>query len=504
MAVSGAKARPVLPEETDLRVGYAESQGNGGLAMFRAFLCSCLASVVALLACTELIGQGDPAPRFVQIPGPNPLLKPGPEGNWDDGMLEASDAFFDDGITYFYYHAVGAGQGYRLGVATASHPLGPFRKHGMAPIVDSGPAGTWDSGHVACAMVVKESAERYLMWYSGEAGDAHWSIGLATASHPLGPWVKHPENPVLEDFGYLGGVLKIGDEWRLYAAHPIHQPWASDPAEQHRSPTYHTDYSPLSLAVGIKPEGPFQLHPGNPLMVQGELGEWNEGGISEAEVLYQNGRYHIFYGASQRHGPRTESIGYAWSEDGLKWTQHPWNPIASRHAEPNAAAYAEVHAVMQSPFVFLYHTLRYEHDDERGAFPWFEDLGVQVLALEQPFHLLWPVLQQEILEGGKSTDVALCPVIPLGPVERATLTVSCQFSEGDHDAPSRLELLGSADGISFDTVAHQSWKLVQTPGKRFQRTLSIDTSLRFAKVRVVNGKGNGVISGLKVDASLGG
>ncbi len=106
--------------------------------MPRALIGAGLISAAIILSCSSVSAQIEPSPRFIQIPGPNPLLKPGPEGSWDDGMLEASDAFFDDGITFFYYHAVGDGQGYRLGVASASHPLGPFRKHGDAPILDSG------------------------------------------------------------------------------------------------------------------------------------------------------------------------------------------------------------------------------------------------------------------------------------------------------------------------------------------------------------------------------
>ena len=76
--------------------------------------------------------------RFIQIPGPNPIIKPGPDGAWDDGVAEASDAFKDVDTYYFYYHATGAGKGYRLGVASSNHPLGPFKKHGDKPILDLG------------------------------------------------------------------------------------------------------------------------------------------------------------------------------------------------------------------------------------------------------------------------------------------------------------------------------------------------------------------------------
>ena len=34
---------------------------------------------------------------FIHIPGPNPILEPGPPGSWDDRILETSDAFKDFG-----------------------------------------------------------------------------------------------------------------------------------------------------------------------------------------------------------------------------------------------------------------------------------------------------------------------------------------------------------------------------------------------------------------------
>ena len=72
--------------------------------------------------------------RFVQIPGPNPILTPGPEDAWDGQIIEASDAFKDFGTYYLYYHGNG-GRGYQLGVATAPGPLGPFTKHGKEPVL---------------------------------------------------------------------------------------------------------------------------------------------------------------------------------------------------------------------------------------------------------------------------------------------------------------------------------------------------------------------------------
>lgn len=45
-----------------------------------------------------------PISQFIHIPGANPILRPGPEGAWDSGLLEACDAICDDGTYYLYYH----------------------------------------------------------------------------------------------------------------------------------------------------------------------------------------------------------------------------------------------------------------------------------------------------------------------------------------------------------------------------------------------------------------
>ena len=421
------------------------------------------------------------AMSFVQVPGPNPILTPS-ESGWDDGVLESSDAFEHDGTYHFYYHATGDGAGYRLGAATANHPLGPFERHGDAPLVDVGAPGSWDDKHVACAYVMQDDDGRWLLWYSGMKSGVtgRWSIGLATADHPLGPWTKHEGNPVFEDFGYLGGVVKVDDVYRLYSAHPINNSaWAEFPEGHERSLSYHIDYSPLALATAPAPEGPWTRHEANPLMEQGEPGEWDEGGISEAEVLYDNGMYHMFYGATHRVGPRTESIGYAYSFDGVEWFKHGSNPVASRFNEPNAAAYAEVHAIIEDDFIYLYHTLRYEeHGGE--SYPMVEDLGVQVLARKTPFSLDMPVLQLDELTPGASSSIDASRTVCLGSVDRASATISCRF--GVSLGSLEVGVRGSSDGITFDTVDIETVTLRPVNGRlEQQRTISLPADVRFIR-----------------------
>ena len=45
--------------------------------------------------------------KFIQIPGPNPILRQGKPGAWDDVMLEMCDILKDNDKYYLYYHTMG-------------------------------------------------------------------------------------------------------------------------------------------------------------------------------------------------------------------------------------------------------------------------------------------------------------------------------------------------------------------------------------------------------------
>jgi len=455
----------------------------------------CSAAAYAAEPTNALLEPG----RFIQIPGPNPILTPGAKDTWDGEILEASDALKDLGTYYLFYHGNG-GRGYQLGVATASDPLGPFKKHGDAPVLQRGPKGSWDEVHVACAMILKEGSGKYLMWYSGLGrSEQHrqWSIGLATAESPLGPWTKHPDNPIIDDFGYVGGVVKVRGKYMLYTAHPI---GSTGP-----------DYSPMALATADKPQGPWTRWRGNPVLKQGEWGEWDDGGFSEAEVLYHSGVFHMFYGGAKLFRPRIltrECIGYAYSFDGVNFTKYGRNPVATREAEPNAAAYAEVHSIIEPPFIYVYHTLRYKkpwRDRFRPQFPGVEDLGVQVLVMQRPFSLDVPVLNLASLKAGATTSLSsdLSPAVALGHVSRAALTAECTYAEQSKRG-IRLHVRSSPDGLKYDTADSYTFDSVFRPGRTCQKTFDLETNARFVKVLVENLDTSQSVSNVRITASLGG
>lgn len=433
---------------------------------------------------------------FVHIPGPNPILVTGSPGAWDDGVIEAADAFADGGTYHFYYHGTGRGKGYRLGVATARHPLGPFTKHGDKPILDLGPPGSWDDCGVACAMVLKEVPGKYLMWYSGRSetvNPGRWGIGLAAAAHPLGPWTKYAGNPILKDFGYVGGVVKVAGKYHLYTEHPI---GSTGP-----------DYGPMSLAVADSPTGPWSPWPKNPVVGAGRKGDWDDGGFSEGEVLHWGGMFHLFYGGAKIQPERIrtlESIGYAHSTDGRRFVKSPANPVAPREACPNVAAMSEVHAIIEPPFVFLYHTLRYKEprtEADRKKFPVVEDLGVEVLATTPRFRIDVPLVNRDKLDPKARTTLEDARPLCLSRIAHATLTMQCGFS-AKATGGLRLDLHRSADGIRWNAADRHAVEIEPRRGEVVRRSFPLDVQTPFVKIVVENLDPSESVSRLKIAAEL--
>lgn len=437
--------------------------------------------------------------RFIHIPGPNPIVCHGGAGEWDERCIEAGDIFKDYHVGretyYLYYHGVPADEarfprrGYRIGVATAIEPTGPFRKAEQNPLLDLGPEGAWDDRHVACPCILKLATDRYVMWYSGSGvaeAQRGWHVGLAMASHPLGPWSKHPGNPILRNFGYIGGVVFAQGRYCMLNEHPI---GSTAP-----------DYGPLCVATAPDPSGPWTPYAGNPVLAPEGRGAWDDGGFSEAKVVYREGVYHVFYGAAKEHRQRMrtlESIGYAASRDGLQYIKHLDNPVAAREHQPGAASFSEVKCLFEPPLVYLYHTLRYLGSDDAHI----EDLGVQVLAMERPFALSMPLLHVTELAPRGSTRLEDCPTLCLSAVERLALTVECTYAP-NATVGLRLHVRTSPDGYAYDSVDHATLDVLLAAGQRVRQTLAAPAGARFAQVLVVNDDELGTCSDLSLVATL--
>jgi hypothetical protein len=66
----------------------------------------------------------------------------------------------------------------------------------IGEVLPLGTAGQWDDAQIANMFVWHEGANWYML-YEADRSTGGWKIGLATASDPAGPWTKYASNPVL-------------------------------------------------------------------------------------------------------------------------------------------------------------------------------------------------------------------------------------------------------------------------------------------------------------------
>ena len=283
--------------------------------------------------------------------------------------------------------------------------------------------------------------------------------------------------------------MKVKDKYYLYTEWPIG--------------SMGDDYGPMSVAVAEHPEGPWAIYPNNLILEKGEWGEWDDGGISEAEVLYSAGVFHLFYGGTKLYEPHIasrENIGYAYSFDGYQFEKYGLNPVATRDANPDAASFSEVHSILEPPYVYLYHTLRYKeprNSADEKSWPLVEKIGVQIFVLQRPFSLYMLLLHIDTLAPLAQTKLLGCPPVSLSQVGGIALTAECRYSP----KASRLiciHVRSSPDGYEYNTSDLFVFDKYLYSGETIIKTFNLITSVRFIKIIVENLDESESVSEIKI------
>jgi predicted GH43/DUF377 family glycosyl hydrolase len=101
----------------------------------------------------------------------------------------------EDGTWVLIFETVQAAEPWSIGRATAPGPAGPWTVDPQ-PLLEGGPAGSWDAGGLTWPSVVR-TPEGYALYYqAAERQRGLGAIGLATSLDGL-TWTKH-DGPVLE------------------------------------------------------------------------------------------------------------------------------------------------------------------------------------------------------------------------------------------------------------------------------------------------------------------
>ncbi len=117
--------------------------------------------------------------------------------------VSTPDVLVWKGKYYIYYQAFSVMSGKRgddcpVAVSYSDSPAGPFKAHDEI-VIPNGEAGEWDQYSIHDPYPVVFNDQIYFYYKSDYNGKEHLirSHGLAIGDNPLGPFKKHPQNPVI-------------------------------------------------------------------------------------------------------------------------------------------------------------------------------------------------------------------------------------------------------------------------------------------------------------------
>ena len=124
----------------------------------------------------------------------NPVLEPGPAGSWDEMQINQASVLFKDNIYHLWYSGIDIFNDNRIGHATSPDGMN-WIKDSLNPVINHGDPGNWDDEEVMHPYVLFED-NTYKMWYNGHDGDTQ---RILYATSPDGRiWTRFTQHPMLE------------------------------------------------------------------------------------------------------------------------------------------------------------------------------------------------------------------------------------------------------------------------------------------------------------------
>lgn len=266
---------------------------------------------VAAAANSQVTQDADTVFRWTRWHG-NPVF-PAVEGTWRESQTANPDLLLI-GDTYYMYFRGQQGGHDRIGVATVSRE----RFDGVTwtirpdPVVDVGPAGSWDETHVLDPATVLVNG-RVFLYYSAVSPKSDRAICLAVSDDGL-HFTKNSQNPVL-----IGGgpeVVFRDSVFYLYF-------WKRKPSG--------TGYQ---IHCATSKDGfHFEEVQTAPVLPIGREGSWDSHTTETPRIFVENGLYYMLYCGSDRNNDYPFHAGLATSRDLVHWKKFSGNPVFSRGDE---------------------------------------------------------------------------------------------------------------------------------------------------------------------------
>jgi hypothetical protein len=182
---------------------------------------------------------------------------------------------------------------------------------GSEPVFDIGSLGAFDENGVSYPWIV-DSGDAWLMYYVGWVPTVltpfQNHVGLAIKA-PDSEWRRFSRAPILprtdEEYLSLGStsVLRENGRWRMW--YTCFRRWGTEAGD------------PKHVYVIKYAESGDGAEWTRPNIVCIDTVAPDEYSIGRPSVLQRDGLYHMWYS----YRGRSYRIGYAWSEDGIRWTR---------------------------------------------------------------------------------------------------------------------------------------------------------------------------------------
>ena len=245
----------------------------------------------------------------------NPVLPANPSGGWDGRHALEPSVLYRNGQYHMWYTGWGGYGQHSIGYARSDDGIEWTRYQGN-PVL-TGAIAPWTLGGVRNSTVTWINEHYYMMFqmYPSESGP-QIRIGLATSTDGI-VWEGYPD-PILEagesgewDSGRIGYCSQIvewqGRYWIWFAG---------------RGPDWwHIGVATSSDLIN------WAKYPDNPVLLQGEAGEWDCGAICHPEVFVKGGKLEMWYVGWPTTSLQNSGVGLAYSEDGVNWVKSAENPI---------------------------------------------------------------------------------------------------------------------------------------------------------------------------------
>jgi predicted GH43/DUF377 family glycosyl hydrolase len=254
--------------------------------------------------------------------GGNPVLSP--SGSWETRGIIGASVISDTGLYKMWYTGFNSSGIGRIGYATSPDGVA-WTKYGGNPVLDIGPAGSWEDAYVLGPTVLKEGSA-YHMWYEGNDGETT-RIGHATSGDGI-TWVKDAANPVL-DLGPSGGwdwlsaysphVVKLGTQFMLW---------------------YSGKTLPLAWQTGYALSANGSVWTRQQMLIpEGSPGAFDDASADYPAVIAEGSSFKIWYSGLKDGGPYT--IGYATAEicSSASLTNTVYLPIVLKSSGGSCPAY---------------------------------------------------------------------------------------------------------------------------------------------------------------------